>query len=94
MTYTDDKGIKRVETYNTFEIDTEFYRTLDKYGDLDKPNVGIYRFYTRPGQQLVVDAKGSNWSEIIPEWEKNGNKWNTRDIAEYARQHGYDSVRI
>lgn len=54
---------------------------------------GIYQFYTRPGNQFVVDAKGALWRNIsVPEISDDLLK--TRDIAEWARENGYDSVRI
>ena len=51
---------------------------------------GIYRLYTRPGNQLVVDANGAKWNQI----DFNGKKMTTREIGKWAKENGYDSVRI
>ena len=53
---------------------------------------GIYQLYARPGNQMVVDANGAKWSEISVPWSDIPVK--TDDIAEYAKENGYDSVRI
>lgn len=56
-------------------------------------NKGIYGLYGNPGKQLVIDANGSNWNQIIPpdELELYGPQ-RTRSIAEAAKAKGYDSV--
>ena len=51
---------------------------------------GIYQLYTRPGNQLVVDAEDNAWNNI----PFNGGTATTREIAEWAKDNGYDSVRI
>jgi len=87
--------------------------------------IGIYDLYTKPGKQLVVDAKHRNWNdipfdlrhtpdnvidgryEIDPYGEMQENmdtlgldysdmnmSVKTRDIAEWAKKWGFDSVRI
>ena len=53
---------------------------------------GTYQLYAKPGNQLVIDANGSTWNEIFVDWQSE--PMNTRGIAEYASQNGYDSVRI
>ena len=62
-------------------------------------NEGVYALYTRPGNQFVVDAKRARSSGI----EITGQQINedtgktifdTTEIADWARTHGYDSVRI
>ena len=69
---------------------------------------GIYRFYTRPGKQLVINAYGKKWNgitgDIIIDATGNdaeaakdfdeGVRYSTRQISSWARNHGYDSVRI
>lgn len=80
---------------------------------------GIYELYTRPGNQLVIDAQdkpwfaidvtdlvshdrynistGEEWTEYDEGFEPNADGEvlvNTRTAAEWARNHGYDSVRI
>ena len=61
---------------------------------ISKAGTGIYKLYTRPGNQLTVDAKDAWWNQIIPEWEKGDKYWTPRDIAAYAKEKGYNSVRI
>lgn len=53
---------------------------------------GTYKLYTRPGNQLVVDAQGRNWDDIPVQWSDESVE--TNDIARYAKENGYDSVRI
>ena len=71
-------------------------------------NTGVYELYTRPGKQLVVYADGNAWNKIpwyavceAAEWTESvtnehpeGISVKTRDIADWARRNGYDSVRI
>ena len=78
----------------------------------EKAISGIYQLYTKPGKQLVVDAKGKNWDKIFfgPLYRdevlfqrkaiSEGNyytprsNFSTRLIAQWAKENGYDSVRI
>lgn len=53
---------------------------------------GIYGLYARPGNQLVIDGQGKPFGETPVPWSDKGLK--TREIAEYAKAQGYDSVRI
>ena len=56
-------------------------------------NKGIYELYGNPGKQLVIDANGSNWNQIIPPDELGlYGPQRTRSIAEAAKAKGYDSV--
>ena len=56
-------------------------------------NKGIYGLYGNPGKQLVIDANGSNWNQIIPPDELGlYGPQRTRSIAEAAKAKGYDSV--
>lgn len=54
---------------------------------------GIYGLYGRSDNQLVIDANGANWNQIVPpaELELDGPQ-RTRSIAEAAKKKGYDSV--
>ena len=67
------------------------------YGDV---NYKVYLNLTNP---LEVDAKGGNWNEIEFEPLDNGftasgrimwspKKFDTREIAKYAKENGYDGV--
>ena len=56
-----------------------------------KSKEGVYRLYTKPGNQLVIDAEDNNWNDIP--FEPYG-KATTRQIAQWAKDNGYDSVRI
>ena len=40
---------------------SDVIRQLEKYNE---DREGIYKFYTRPGNQLLIDAKGANWNKI------------------------------
>ena len=53
---------------------------------------GTYELYTRPGNQLVVDAQGEDWNNIHVDW--TDKVYTTNMIADYAKAKGYDSVRI
>ena len=66
---------------------------------------GIYQLAVRPGKQLVVEADGFNWNRIPwyavtaadPEAEgyyMDNHDTKTREISKWAKDHGYDSVRI
>ena len=60
---------------------------------------GMYQLYTRPGNQLVLDAHNNKSTEIHITGEQinedfNTDVFNTRMIAKWAMEHGYDSVRI
>ena len=65
---------------------------------------GLYRLYTRPGNQLVIDADGKEWNELPwslvtdeQMYDENGKEeyeTDTRGVAEWAREHGYDSIRV
>ena len=73
-----------------------------------KDKEGIYQLYTRPGKQLVIDVDGANWNrlpwyQVIEATDGEAEDWNevpvtgeitTRRLAEIAKRHGYDSVRI
>ena len=92
-------------TYNpnlagTYTADGEIRNVSDS-----EAREGIYRLYARPGRQLEVEADGANydrisWFSVIdadPEAEgyhPYNHDTTTREIAKWAREHGYDSVRI
>lgn len=58
-------------------------------------HMGVYEMYGRGGNQLVIDADGSNWNQIRPPEELNlYGPQKTRDIAAAAKANGYDSVLI
>lgn len=60
--------------------------------NIDELSAGIYQFYTRPGNQLVIDADTTSWDDIPVSF--SDETMSTREIAEWARNNGYDSVRI
>ena len=104
---------------------TVSYFTLNEIRNYLKNHVnnqGTYELYTKPGKQLVVDAKGKLW-KFIPFNERNALESidengvyeyvledyekekldmlgldypvaNTRKVARWAYNNGYDSVRI
>ena len=87
MMYSGD--IYRNKSYeNEYIFDNQLALELD--ADLGK---GIYGLYANPGNQLVIEANGSNWNQIIPPDELNlYGLQRTRSIAEAAKAKGYDSV--
>ncbi|MCR5566208.1 MAG: hypothetical protein K6F61_05100 [Clostridiales bacterium] len=79
-----------------------FIRQID---NLQNDKEGIYKLYTRPGEQWVIDAKGANWNRIKiddPEMshyfygDEDHNTFTTREIADYVKaKHPYlTSIRI
>lgn len=52
---------------------------------------GNYGLYANTDNMLEVDGKGANWNTISGE---NGEKLATREIAERAKNQGYDGVII
>lgn len=90
--------------FRRFELNALLMNLLSPNGEAE----GIYRLYTRPGRQLVINAHGANWNEIginNPELAEgirayyNGENaltgaYTTRQISQYAKQAGYDSVLI
>ena len=51
---------------------------------------GMYQLFVHPGKELVIDADGEDWNRIPFE----GKEYKTRELAEIARERGYDSLRI
>lgn len=89
-----------------FLYDGDLY-IADRYGnervfdnqlalELDAENhKGVYELYGNPGKQLVMDADGSNWNNLVPPGELNlYGIQRTRDIANAAYANYYDSVLI
>lgn len=73
---------------------------IKKLAKTDK-SVGNYAFYGNTDNMLTIDAEGSAWNKIkkssIEEKVRkhiNESKINTRDLAYYAGQEGYDGVII
>ena len=73
------------DIFNINEAVSELYKVLYR---------GVYRLYTNPGNQLVIDAEGSNWNQIDGKHIGSNGPVRTRDVAKYAKENGYDSVRI
>lgn len=60
---------------------------------------GIYQLYANLDNMYVVDGKGAAWNKLRPEGlpkiERYGVKdvpYSTRDVAEWARENGFDGV--
>lgn len=60
---------------------------------------GIYQLYANLDNMYVVDGKGAAWNELRPEGlpkiDRYGLKdvpYKTRDVAEWARENGFDGV--
>ena len=73
------------DIFNINEAVSELYKVLFR---------GVYQLYTNPGNQLVIDAKGSNWNQIDGKHINASGPVRTRDVAKYAKENGYDSVLI
>ena len=60
--------------------------------------VGIYQLYTKNDNQLVIQGKGKRWDKLtLPSemQEEIGKEvGTTRDISEWAYNHGYSSVKF
>ena len=90
----------------------ELYNWLNSALNQDGEYFGIYELFTKPGNQLVIDAEHRAWNEIPFDTREMkvdafGNEYyeddesmdpepmaTTREIAAWAKKHGYDSVRI
>lgn len=70
-----------------------------------KGNGGIYQLYAKLGNTLVLDGEGKRWNELEPPYEMaqalmyddsiaDGEEFETREIAAWARENGYDSVEF
>lgn len=84
--------------------------TFNNYLDMyEKGSDGIYAFYGKTEDLMVFDAGGSNWNEIfLDDMLNDYNEWyaeknpesdgvdivKTRDIALYAKEHGFGGVLI
>ena len=57
---------------------------------------GVYELYAKPGNQLVIDAEYHDWDDVPIWWNEDYPlaTADTREIAKYAKENGYDSVRI
>jgi hypothetical protein len=64
---------------------------IDNYAGRDQS--GVYQLYTRPGRQLVIDGNGADWNGIEAPMVSD-QPVSTNDIADWAKDNGYDSVRI
>ena len=73
------------DIFNINEAVSELYKVLFS---------GVYQLYANPGDQLVIDAKGSNWNQIDGKHIGASGPVRTRDVAKYAKENGYDSVLI
>ena len=90
------------------EEGTSTYWPMKRDEITGKLNGGVYRLFTKPGKQLVVDAGYEAWDSIPVEAVQEAagysdavmHAWpaelglKTRRIAQWAESQGYDSVRI
>jgi hypothetical protein len=54
---------------------------------------GIYEVYLNTNNLLEIDAMWSGWAGLhYP--DGSGGRVNTRDIAKYAKEHGYNGVKV
>jgi hypothetical protein len=58
-------------------------------------NGGVYKFYYKAEKPYVIDCKGVNWNQIETpaEISPTGERMNTRQVAKWAFENGYDSVK-
>ena len=69
----------------------EMARRLEEESDAFRGN---YSILARPGNQLVIEGDGAQWHSIFFPKEEGFIIDSTRGIAQYAKEHGYDSVKI
>lgn len=90
---TDDGRQKRMD-WSRREMEQEIRKAARNAGQMN----GTYELYTRPGNQFVMDANENKSTEIHIDGELadalGADIANTRMIARWARENGYDSVRI
>lgn len=85
--------VKVENKYGEFEYDFLDLELKDLINEaVEESENGIYQLYTRPGNQLVIDADGVAWDEIAVPFSEETKT--TREIGEWAKENGYDSVRI
>lgn len=106
MVVTDESSYYNPGFTVTNEMDessVQYY--LNKEAENGKSNV--YQLYTKPGNQLVIEAD-SGWNEIPAEaiisaagqdsdaafFFSTGKEYDTNTVGRWARDNGYDSVRI
>jgi len=93
--FESDEQKNRTMEYNRREMMQEIRMTAKRAGQMN----GTYQLYTRPGKQFVLDAHNNKSTEIHITGEQintdmNTDVFNTRMIAKWAMDNGYDSVRI
>lgn len=81
MEYLSDDTVEGIMEQYAYEIDQS------------NINAGIYETYANIENPLEIDANGEQWDEI--NYEIDGETLETtREIAAYAKEHGYDGVII
>ena len=92
--YESDEGRNRTMDWSRREVEQEIRSVARRSGQMN----GSYQLYTRPGRQLVIDAHENKSVEIHISGElaaaMGTEVVNSRMIARYAMENGYDSVRI
>lgn len=94
-----DTGADNIEKWGGVTLIHDIYGDVKAYSPISviellkisEERGGIYKLYTKPGKQLVIDAEGANWNSIPVDFDQQ--ELSTREIAEFARGV-YDSVRI
>jgi len=86
---TDEEGDEIIEASSPKEAYEEWREGYDWYGEYSDTSM-YYSFYVKSSNPLVVEGNHSNWDDI----EFNGETVTTRDLADYAKKNGYDSLVI
>ena len=99
--YASPDSRKRIqEKYNGYkdtldELQEETAGYIKRDWDAGNDTFGIYGVALRMENPLHVDAEGKPWSAMTFSLPGSNRKtWKTRDIAAYAKKHGYDGVII
>ena len=99
--YASPDSRKRIqEKYNGYkdtldELQGETAGYIKRDWDAGNDTFGIYGVALRMENPLHVDAEGKPWSAMtFSLLGSNRKTWKTRDIAAYAKKHGYDGVII
>ena len=75
------------------------YDVLSEIADFDGTNIGNYQLYANTEGLYEVDAKGRHWDNIQIDYNPDdpyglAGIANSRDIAQYAKSHGYKGIKI
>ena len=81
--------------YVLFDGDVLYTSYIAARYNAETGNSGVYKFYYKAEKPYVIDCKGENWNRIETpaEISPTGERMNTRQIARWAFENGYDSVK-